>query len=70
MAITYKPLLKLLVERGMKKMDLRTELSLGPSTIAKFDKGEYVSLEVIEKLCAFFDVQPNDIIEYVKEQEG
>ncbi|WP_445671674.1 helix-turn-helix domain-containing protein [Paenibacillus sp. FSL M7-0134] len=27
-------------------------------------------MEVVEKLCAYFDVQPNDIIEYVKEQEG
>lgn len=73
MAFNYKPLFKLLVDREMKKTDLREALGLGPSTIAKFDKGENVSLEVIDKLCSYFGVQPNDIIEHVKEireQEG
>ncbi|AKG36066.1 helix-turn-helix domain-containing protein [Paenibacillus durus] len=70
MAISYRPLLVLLAERGMKKLDLREHLSLGPSTIAKFDKeGEYVSLEVIDKLCTFFGVQPNGIIEHIPDKE-
>ncbi|WP_433946216.1 helix-turn-helix domain-containing protein [Paenibacillus sp. SN-8-1] len=64
MPFNYKPLFKLLVDREMKKTDLRSALGLGPSTIAKFDKGENVSLEVIDKLCSYFNVQPNDIIEH------
>lgn len=63
MAFSYKPLFKLLIDSDMKKTDLR-KLGFGTSTIAKFDKGEYVSLEVIDKLCTFFRVQPNDIIEH------
>lgn len=70
MPFSYKPLLKLLVDRGIKKKDLKELFGFGPSTVAKFDKGENVSLDVIDKLCTYFDVQPNDIIEHKKEQEG
>lgn len=67
MPFSYKPLLKLLVENDMKKTDLKPLLGFGPSTIAKFDKGENVSLDVIDKLCTHFGVQPNDIIEHIQE---
>jgi DNA-binding Xre family transcriptional regulator len=69
MPFSYKPLFRLLLERDMKRTDLRKELGFGPSTVAKFDKGENVSLEVIDKICGYFDVQPNDVIEHKKEQE-
>lgn len=62
---TYKPLWKLLLERDMNKQDLRKALGFGPSTIAKMGKGEYVSLEVIDKICTYFGVQPNDVIEHI-----
>lgn len=68
MPFSYKPLFRLLLERDMKKTDLRSELGFGPSTVAKFDKGENVSLDVIDKLCTYFDCQPNEIMEHVKEE--
>jgi len=66
MSFSYKPLFRLLLEHDLKKTDLKENPGLSPSTIAKFDKGEYVSLEIIDKLCARFDCTPNDIIEHVK----
>lgn len=67
MPFSYKPLFRLLLERDMKKTDLKAVLGFGPSTVAKFEKGENVSLDVIDKLCTFFDCQPNDILEHKKE---
>lgn len=65
MPFNYKPLFHLLLERGMKKTDLREKpFGFGPSTVAKFDKGENVSLEVIDKLCTYFECQPNDIMKH------
>ncbi|MHB0864778.1 helix-turn-helix domain-containing protein [Paenibacillus sp. SEL3] len=69
MPFSYKPLFKLLLDKDMKKEDLRQALSLGRNTIAKMGKGEYVSLEVIDKICSYLDCTPNDIIEHIKEQE-
>ncbi|QDY81947.1 helix-turn-helix transcriptional regulator [Paenibacillus polymyxa] len=69
MPFSYKPLFKLLLDKDMKKEDLRQALSLGRNTIAKMGKGEYVSLEVIDKICTYMGCTPNDVIEHVKEQE-
>lgn len=55
-------------EKEMKKKDLQ-ELGISRSTIAKFEKREYVALEVIDRLCAHFGVQPDQIIEHVPEEK-
>jgi DNA-binding Xre family transcriptional regulator len=69
MGITYKPLFHLLVERGMKRTDLIEKVGISRMTLAKFAKNEYVSGETLEKLCAYFKCQPNDIFEYVEDEE-
>ncbi|MCW3793796.1 helix-turn-helix transcriptional regulator [Paenibacillus sp. LS1] len=67
MSFSYKPLFKLLLDRDIKRTDLKQLLGFGPSTVAKFEKGENVSLDVIDKLCTHFGVQPNDILEHKRE---
>ena len=62
--ITYVSLMDLLNHRGMKKTDLKAILS--SKTIAKLSKNEYVSGEVIEKLCLFLKCQPGDIMTVVE----
>ena len=62
---TYKPLLKLMIDRDVKKMHLKDRLNLSPATVAKISKDEFVSLEVINRLCNFFQVQPNEIMEHI-----
>jgi DNA-binding Xre family transcriptional regulator len=67
MGISYKPLFKLLIDRGLKKTDLCEKVGLSLGTVAKFSKGETVDGKIIARLCEFFDCQPGDIMEYVKE---
>ena len=67
MAIKYYKLLILLNKRDIQKTQLKNDLGLGTNTIAKFANHEPVSFEVLDKLCAYLDVQPGDIIEYVDE---
>lgn len=57
----YYKLFDLLNRTGKKKSDLREFLS--PKTVAKLTKGEYVSGEVIDKICLFLKCQPSDIME-------
>ena len=68
MGISYNPLFKLLIDKGLKKTDLCEILGLSLGTIAKFSKGEPISGTTIEKLCKYFNCQPGDIIEYVKDE--
>lgn len=42
------------------------EYGLTPSTVAKFAKGEYVSMKTIVTLCEILKCQPGDIIEVVE----
>jgi DNA-binding Xre family transcriptional regulator len=68
MGISYKPLFVMLAQHGMKKTDLCDKLGLSSNTLAKFAKNEHVSGETLEKLCAYFQCQPGDIMEYVPEK--
>ena len=63
--ISYKPLLKLLIDRDIKKQDLVARARISWATMAKLSTNQYVSLEVIDKLCAALDCQPGDLLEYV-----
>ncbi|MFB6365469.1 helix-turn-helix domain-containing protein [Paenibacillus elgii] len=68
MPFSYKPLWKLLVDQELTKTEFRESLGLSTATLAKLGKNEYVSLEVIDKICTHFGVQPNDIMEHNKDQ--
>ncbi len=66
--INYKPFLKLLIDRGIKKYEIMEMAKISKGTMARLGKSEYVSLEVIDKLCAALHVQPGDLMEYVDEE--
>ena len=64
--ISYKPLLKLLIDKDLKKGDLIALAGITKATIAKLSKdNNYVSLEIIDKLCAALDCQPGDLLQYI-----
>lgn len=65
--ISYKPFQKLLIDRGIKKQDLIKIAGISWGTMARLNTNQYVSLEVIDKLCVALDCQPGDLIEYVKD---
>jgi DNA-binding Xre family transcriptional regulator len=63
MGISYRPLFVLLAQKGLKKTDLYKLADLTPNTVARFAKGEPISLEIIERLCKALECTPNDIFE-------
>ena len=70
MKLSYNGLWKLLIDNNMQKKDLINELSLSSTTIAKMGKGEKVSLEVLEKLCLYFDCNIGDVISFEKSERN
>ena len=68
MAICYNPLWKLLIDKGLKKTDLRAMANISNSTLAKLGKCEYVSMEIIERLCKALDCKIGDIMEITYEK--
>lgn len=67
MAIKYYKLLDLMNRNGIGKEELRKKISVSPATMAKISKNEYISLEVIDKICSAMNCQPGDILEHSKE---
>lgn len=65
MMISYKPFQKLLIDRNMKKTDIMKALGISSATLAKLNKNEYVSVELIDKLCTILQCQPGDLMEYI-----
>lgn len=63
MSFTYKKLWKLLIDRDMKKSDLRYLTGLSQSTIAKLSNGDNVNTEVLERICRALDCDISDICE-------
>ena len=49
-------------------MDLRERTGLSIITIAKLGRDEYVSMEVVSKICAALQCDVGDIMEYVSDK--
>lgn len=69
MSVSYDKLFSILEKRKLQKTDLAKAASLAPATLAKLSKNEPVSLSVIERICRYLNVQPGDLLSYVREQE-
>ena len=69
MAVKYIRLWKLLLDKGMKKTDLKTEAGISSNGLAKLGKNEYVSMETMEKLCTSLDCNIEDIMEFNPKKE-
>lgn len=64
MSFSYKPLWKYLLDKDLSKTEMRLQIGLSPATIAKMSKDEYVSLEVLDRICCHFKIQPSDVLEW------
>lgn len=69
MGISYKKLFKLMIDRDLKKKDLREMASIGNSTMSKLANDENVTMEVMAKICNALDCTMDDIVEIIPEEE-
>ena len=69
MAVSYKKLWILLIEKNMKKTDLRIQSGISTGALAKLGKNENVNTEVLAKICKTLDCKIEDIMEMVPDEE-
>lgn len=67
MAVSYKKLWKLLIDKDMKKKDLRIATGITTTALAKLGKNEHVSTEILAKICKVLECNIEDIVEIVEE---
>ena len=69
MKVRYNKLWKRLIDKGMKKSQLREAVGASKSTFAKLGKNENVTLPVLLNICEYLECDFGDIMEAVPENE-
>ncbi|MBE6602639.1 MAG: helix-turn-helix transcriptional regulator [Ruminococcaceae bacterium] len=67
MAVSYKKLWILLIEKDMKKTELRIKSGISTGALAKLGRNENVNTEVLVKICKTLDCRIEDIMELIDE---
>ncbi|MDD4525848.1 MAG: helix-turn-helix domain-containing protein [Lachnospiraceae bacterium] len=68
MRISYNPLWKMLIDKGMNKKDLREKSGISTASIAKLGKGENITTDVLLRICEALDCNINDIMETLPDE--
>ena len=68
MAISYKKLWKLLIDKNMTAVDLRQATGIAPNTMTKLRRDEEVSMTVLVKICTALNVNIGDIMDLIPEE--
>ncbi len=63
MHICYNNLFKLLIDRGWNKTEFAHEVGISSNTLAKLSKNEFVSLEVLVRICRKLDCTLSDVVQ-------
>ena len=67
--VRYNNLFKLLIDKGIKKSELAKMCNLSSPTMAKLSKNEYVSMDVLVRICRVLDCTLNDVVEILPAKE-
>ena len=68
MTVSYKKLWKLLIDKDMKKKDLREAAGISTASMAKLGKNENVNTDILVKVCKALSCDISDIMEIVNDQ--
>ena len=69
MAVSYKKLWKLLIDRDMKKKDLCALAGISTASVTKMGKGGHVTTEVLVKVCSALNCTMDDIVEIIPDEQ-
>lgn len=67
MAVSYKKLWHILVDRNMKKKDLEETAGITHYQMYKLANDKDITTDVIGAICTALEVEPNDIMDFVPE---
>jgi putative transcriptional regulator len=65
MAVSYNKLWKMLIDKGMKRTELRDAVDMSTNTLARLGKNDYISLEILDRICTYLQCDIGDVMEFV-----
>lgn len=69
MAVSYKKLFHILIDRNMTAAELQKEAGYSANISTRMRRNEYVSLDSIEKICRVLGCKVDDIVEFIPDEE-
>ena len=69
MAVSYKKLFHLLVDRDMTAVQLQQQAGYSANITTRLRKNIYISLESVEKICSVLDCKVDDIVEFIPDDD-
>ena len=69
MGVSYKRLWKLLIDKKMKKRDLKEAAGLSASFMQKLNQDQSVTTNSLVRICTALDCRIEDIMEIVPDEE-
>ncbi|MGX8773508.1 MAG: helix-turn-helix domain-containing protein [Bacillota bacterium] len=69
MAVSYKKLFHLLVDRDMSPADLMREAGFSGNIIMRLRRNEYISLQSIESICRVLNCGPQDVVDFLNQDK-
>ena len=68
MAVNYKKLFRLLVEKEMSNADLQKQAGFSANIITRLKRNEYIKLRSIESICNVLNCGVDDILDFVSDK--
>lgn len=65
MAVSYKPLMHMMIERDISNAELMRRASISANIITKIKNGQYIALDKVESICHAMGCSPNDMMEFI-----
>ena len=69
MAVSYKKLFHMLIDRNMTAAELQKEAGYSANISTRMRRDEYVSLESMEKICRVLGCKVDDIVEFIPDED-
>ena len=69
MGVSYKRLWKLLIDKDMKKQDLRKAAGLSASLMQKLNQNQSITTNSLVRICKVLDCQIEEVVELVPDEE-
>lgn len=69
MAVTYKKLFHLLIDRGIPTAALTEKAGFSANILTRLRRDQYVSLDSIEKICFALDCKVDDILDFIPDEK-
>ncbi|XHU80881.1 helix-turn-helix transcriptional regulator [Peribacillus simplex] len=58
-----------LIKRDKKRVDLRNDIGISSSTLAKMTNNEYIALDVIALICEYLDCRIEEVVEFISVEQ-